>query len=57
MNYLFTYLFVLGCVGSLLLHGLFSNCSEQGLLFIALHRLLIAGACFVEENRLEGTEL
>ena len=40
-----------------MLHGVFSNCSEQGLLFIALHRLLIAVASFVEENRLEGTEL
>ena len=55
--YNFKNLFIFGCAGSLLLHGLFSSCSEQGLLFIALHRLLIEVASFVEENRLEGTEL
>ena len=30
--YNFIYLLVFGCTGSLLLGGLFSNCSEQGLL-------------------------
>ena len=30
-HYLFTYLFAFGCVGSLLLHRLFSGCSEWGL--------------------------
>ena len=28
-------LFILGCAGSSLLHGLFSSCGEQGLLFVA----------------------
>ena len=29
---LFIYLFIFGCAGSLLLHGLFSSCGEKGLL-------------------------
>ena len=43
------------CAGSLLLHGLFSSCSEEGLLFIAVCRLLIAVASPVAEHRLQGT--
>ena len=30
--FLFIYLFVFGCAGSSLLHGLFSSCGQQGLL-------------------------
>ena len=33
-------------------HGLFSSCSEQGLLFVAVHRLLIAVASLVAEHGL-----
>ena len=48
--YLFIYLwlrwvFVAAC-------GLFSSCGEQGLLFIAARRLLIAVASLVAEHRL-----
>ena len=38
--------FAFGCAGSLLLRGLFSSCSERGLLFIALCRLLIGSGFF-----------
>ena len=31
----FIYLFIFGCAGSSLLCGLFSNCSEEELLFVA----------------------
>ena len=30
---IFIHLFIFGCAGSSLLHGLFSSCNEQGLLF------------------------
>ena len=41
-----------GCAGSLLLFvWAFSNCSEQGLLFIVVHRLLIVVASLVVEHR------
>ena len=33
-------------------HGLFSGCGEQGLLFVAIHRLLIAVASLVVEHGL-----
>ena len=33
-------------------HWAFSCCSEQGLLFVAVRRLLIAVASLVEEHRL-----
>ena len=51
------YLFIFGYAGSLLLCRLFSSCSEPGLLFIALRRLLVSAASFVVEHRLKGTEL
>ena len=38
------YLFIFGCAGSSLLHGLFSSCSEQGLIVIAVDKLLIVVA-------------
>ena len=34
--------------------GFFSSCSEQGLLFIAMHRLLIAVASVVADRRLQA---
>ena len=40
------YLFIFGCAAFLLPCGLFSNCSEQGPLFIALWRLLTVVASF-----------
>ena len=43
-----------GCAGSLLLFvWAFSNCSEQGLLFIVVHRLLIVVASLVVEHRFQ----
>ena len=33
-------------------HGLFSSCRERGLLFVVVHRLLIAVASLVEEHGL-----
>ena len=50
--YLFIYLFIFGCVGSSLLHTAFSSCREQGLLFFAVHRLLVAVASLVVEHGL-----
>ena len=47
-----------GCAGSLLLFvWAFSNCSEQGLLFIVVHRLLIVVASLVAEHRLQAYRL
>ena len=34
----------------------FSSCSEQGLLFVVVHGLLIAVAFLVAENRLSGAQ-
>ena len=47
--YLF-YLFIFGCVGSLLLRMGFLQLGERGLLFIAVRRLLIAVASLVVEH-------
>ena len=38
------YLFIYGCAGSWLLHGLFCSCSKQGLLFVEMRGLLIVVA-------------
>ena len=46
------YLFIFGSVGSLLLCADFSSRGEQGLLFVAVRRLLIAVASLVVEHRL-----
>ena len=35
----------------------FSSCGERGLLFIVVHRLLIAVASLAAEHRLEAREL
>ena len=46
------YLFIFGCAGSLLLLGLFSSCSERGLLSRAVCRLLILAASLAVEHGL-----
>ena len=52
-NYFLNYLFIIfGWVGSLLLHVACSSYGEQGLLLVAVHRLLTAVASFVAEHRL-----
>ena len=43
---------LLAAFGSLLLCAAFSSCGKQGLLFIAVHGLLIAVASLVAENGL-----
>jgi hypothetical protein len=48
----FDFLCVFGYVGPLLLRELFSTCSEQGLLFIAFHGLLITVASLIAEHGL-----
>ena len=55
-TYIYIYLFIFGGAGFLLLKGLFSSCSEQGLLFIAVHGLLIAVASLVMEHGLWGLQ-
>ena len=50
--YLCMYLFIFGCVGPSLLHGLFSSCGERGLLSVAVGRLLIAVASLAVEHGL-----
>ena len=57
MLFICFYLFVFGCAESLLLRGLFSSCSKQGLLFTDVHQLLIAGASLVAEHRLWADRL
>ena len=54
--FLFIYLFIFGCIVSSLLHAGFS-CSERGLLFVALHGLLIAVASLVAEHGLQACGL
>ena len=51
--YLFIHLFIFDCVWSSLLRaGFLSSCSEWGLLFVAVHGLLIAVASLVAEHGL-----
>ena len=53
--YLFIYLFIYLFLAVLGLHccaRAFSSCHELGLLFVAVHGLLIAVACLVAEHRL-----
>ena len=49
---LFYYLFIFGCVGLCCCVRDFSSCSEQGLLFIVVHGLLIVVASLVTEHGL-----
>ena len=51
-RFYFLYLICFGCAGSFLLHGLFSTCSEWGLLFVLVQGLLIAVASLVAQHRL-----
>ena len=44
------YLCIFGCAGSLLLLRLLSSCGQQGLLFVAVLRLLTAVASLVEKR-------
>ena len=47
------YLFTFGCIGySLLRAGAFSSCGEPGLLFVAVHGLLVAVASSAAEHGL-----
>ena len=48
------YLYIFGCAGSLLLLRFFSSCGQQGLLFVAELRLIIAVASLLEK-RLGGS--
>ena len=50
--YLFVCLFIFGCIGSSCCAQAFSSCDEQGLLFVAVHGLLIAVASLVAEHGL-----
>ena len=49
---LFVCLFIYGCVGSFCCPQAFSSCGERGLLFVVVHRLLIAVASLVAEHGL-----
>ena len=51
-TFLFVCLFEFLAASGLFLHGLFSNCGEQGLLFVAVHGLLVALASLVVQHRL-----
>ena len=53
-NYLFLFLSVLGLCSRV---WAFSSCSEQGLLFVAVHGLLIVVASLVAEHRLQACGL
>ena len=48
----FIYLFIFGCVGLRCCARAFSSCGERGLLFVAVHGLLIAVASLVVEHGL-----
>ena len=48
------YVCIFGFFGPLLQRGLFSTCGEQGLVFVAVCRLLIAVAPLIVEHRLSG---
>ena len=49
---LFIYLFILAVLGLCCCSWAFSSCGEQGLLFVAVHGLLIVVASLVAEHRL-----
>ena len=52
-KFILFYLFIFGCaLGLCCCTWAFSSCGERGLLFIAVHRLLIAVASLVAEHRL-----
>ena len=49
------FIFIFGCAESLLLCGLFSSCSEWGLLLVTVSGLLIVVASLVVEHGFLGT--
>ena len=51
----FIYVFIFGCAGSSLLHGLFSSCATRWYSLVSVHKLLIAVASLVVE--LPGTRV
>ena len=55
LKFLFICLFF-GCVGSSLLHGLFSSCDKKELLSVVMSTLLIEVASLVAEHGLQSTE-
>ena len=50
---IFIYLFILAALGLHCCVRAFSSCGERGLLFVAVHRLLIAVACLVAQHGLQ----
>ena len=52
--FIYFYLFIFGCAGSWLLHAGFLQLRERGLLFIAMHRLLIVVASLVVEHGVQS---
>ena len=50
--YHFNQFLFLAALGPRCCAGAFSSCGKQGLLFVAVHRLLIAVASLVAEHRL-----
>ena len=53
----FIHLFIFGCVGSSLLHAGFPQLRREGLLFVAVHRLLIEVASLVAEHGFQARGL
>ena len=47
-------LFIFSCAGSLLQHGIFSNCNKLGLLFLAVHSLPTLVASLVLDHGFQG---
>ena len=50
-------IYIFGCVGCSWVRRLFSSCREQGLLFIAVHGLLIVVASLVAEHECQGAQV
>ena len=55
-DWLLFYLFIWAVIVFVVAQGLFSSCSQQGLRFLVVGGLLIAGASLVAEHRLSGTQ-
>ena len=51
----YLFIFIFGCAGSSLLHGLFSSCDKQGATLAVVCWLLIAEAFLVAELGFQGT--
>jgi len=50
-------IYLFGCAGSSLLHGLFSIVVSEGYFLVVVGRLLIVGASLVTEHRLQVSRL